>query len=330
MQAREPRMTECGRLTRRTHYCGYNSHDPTEHASSNCGREKVLLSGGLGRATDGQIRKEDSARVRLALDKLKSLHDGYSAVAEVVACGEKAVPALRVLLFEREPSGLFQTRCLAVKALAALEAHHVLAEFLSARREAADPVERVGDDVVTNAAARAFAGAREPHVFELLVWLAETRPLPGVISALGASGRVEAIPYLVEALAEDESRPAAEAALRKFGSLAHQALTVAACQSAMPVERESESRLRQRRSALALLAENGVQPETWPSLRNLMQDRNPKIAVSACKICLMSAPEPEKRDAVLRLTSLLPEADFLLEQEIQHCLANDFERTEEE
>jgi hypothetical protein len=89
-------------------------------------------------------------------------------------------------------------------------------------------------------------------VFELLLWLAETRPLPGVIAALGASGRVEAIPYIIDALAEDENRLAAESALRNFGSLAHQALTVTACKDSL--DRESESRLRQRRSALELLA----------------------------------------------------------------------------
>jgi len=201
-----------------------------------------------------------------------------------------------------------------------------LAEFLRAQREAADPVERIGDDVVTNAAARALARSREPHVSELLLWLAETRPLPGVIAALGASGQIEAIPYLIEALAEDESRLAAEAALRNFGSCAQQPLIVAACKDSH--DRESESCLRQRRSALELLAESGIQTEAWPVLRNLMQDQDPKIAVLACKICLMSAPEPEKREAVSRLKGLLPSADFLLEQEIEHCLAIHFGSTE--
>jgi hypothetical protein len=109
----------------------------------------------------------DPARLERAIGKLKPLHDGDQGFVDVIACGRQAIPALRALLFERGPSGLFQTRCRAVEALA----------------------------------------------------------------ALGASGRVEAIPYLVEALAEDENRLAAEAALRNYGSLAHQALAVAACQS---------------------------------------------------------------------------------------------------
>lgn len=277
-----------------------------------------------GRAGHAPPDPEDAARVARAIERLKSLYDGERGLIETVACGRPAIPALRALLLEREPSGLFQVRCRAVEALVTLTAYDVLAEFLSTPREAADPVERIGDEVVTNAAARALAGLHEPHVFELLMGLAETRPLPGVIAALGTSGRAEAIPYLVAALAEDESRLAAEAALRNFGSLAHQPLAVAACRSSPSDEAESESRLRQRRRALGLLAETGIEPELWSVVRNLMQDQDAKIAVLACKICLMSAPRPERSGAILRLLSLLPGADFLLEQEIGQCLAGHF------
>jgi hypothetical protein len=271
----------------------------------------------------------DSDRVEWAIKKLKSLHDGERGLIETAACGRRAIPALRALLFEREPSGLFQARCLAAKALAGLKAYDVLIEFLEAPRDSADPVERVGEDAVINAAARAVAALREPRVFDLLIRLAETGPLPGVTAALGAFSRIEAIPYLIEALAEDESRPEAEAALRNLGSSAHEALAVAACQPLPMPERESQSRLRQRRSALELLIETGVQARTWPVLRNLMQEQDAKIAVLACKICLMCAPEPEKREAIFRLISLLPSADFLLELAIEKCLAAYFNSAKE-
>jgi hypothetical protein len=103
----------------------------------------------------------------------------------------------RALLFEREPSGLFQVRCLAARALARLEAYDVLIEFVEAPRDATDPVERLGEDAGINAAARAVATVREPRVFDLLIRLAETRPLPGVIGALRAFSRIEATPYLI-------------------------------------------------------------------------------------------------------------------------------------
>jgi hypothetical protein len=79
------------------------------------------------------IQREGSERLRAAIDKLRSLHDGDRGVIEIAACGRRAIPALRALLFEREPSGLYQPRCQAVKALAALEAYDVLIEYLKAR-----------------------------------------------------------------------------------------------------------------------------------------------------------------------------------------------------
>jgi hypothetical protein len=56
-----------------------------------------------------------------------------------------------------------------------------------------------------------------------------------------------------------------------------------------------------------------------------MQDQDPRIAVLACKICLMSAPEAEKRKAILRLIGLLMSADYILKQEIERCLASNFD-----
>lgn len=256
-----------------------------------------------------------------AIEKLKSLHDGEKGLIETVSCGKAAIPRLRELLLEREPSGLFQTRCLAVKALAALKAFDVLADFLRAQHEALDPAERMGDEAVVNAAARALAGQSNPQIFDLLMELAETRPLPGVIAALGATGRPEAVPFLIEALAEDECRPDAEAALLGFGSLVHPLLAAAACRRGPASGPESESRLRQRRSALAVLSSSGMQRETWPVLRHLMEDQDPGIAVLACKICLQCAPGREHPGALLRLTNLLPKAEFLLRQEIEQCLA---------
>jgi hypothetical protein len=191
--------------------------------------------------------------LKRALTRLRSLHDGDLGVGEVVAYGQPAVPHLRALLLEREPSGLFQTRCRVVQALAVLNARSVLIEYLTAPHQAIDPVERLGDDAVVNAAARAVAKYRDEDVFQLLLSLAKQRLLPGVVAALGSFRRREAIPYLVDALAEDECRPVAEAALEKLGPAARHALTLAVTETTSPPESESPSRIRQRQSALGLL-----------------------------------------------------------------------------
>jgi len=192
--------------------------------------------------------------IEVAIKKLKSLHNGDLAFLDVVALGRRAVPALREVLFERDPSGLFEVRCRAVHALAAVGARNVLLEFLRLPHDARDPVERLGNDAVINAAARVVAKCREEHVFQLLLTLAKHRLLPGVIAALGEFQRPQAIPYLVDALAEDECRLAAEIALVKLGHSARPALAQIKTRSRPSRMTESISHLRQRESAQRLLA----------------------------------------------------------------------------
>jgi len=193
-----------------------------------------------------------------AIQRLRSLHDGNLGLVETVRCGRRAIPALRTVLFEREPSGLFETRCRAVQALSALKAGEVLVEFLANPPCAADPVERLGDDAVINAAARALAKCRDENTFQVLLKLSKERLLPGVVAAIGSFRRAAVIPYLVAGLAEDECRPFAEAALGKFGARARGALTqIVDATDVNATETspgsQSPSRMRQRQSALRLL-----------------------------------------------------------------------------
>ena len=255
-----------------------------------------------------------------AIGKLKSFHDGDIAVLEVVACGDRAIPALKTLLFDREPSGLFQVRVRAVDALAKLGADEVLVEFLSTPHDVTDPVERLGEDAVINAAARALAYHSDQHVFEVLLRLAHRPCLTGVIFALGTSGRPEAIPLLVEALSEDASRITAEAALKRIAAAARSCLIEAVSRRTDAHEHVSESRLRQRRSALRLLAEIGVSRGTWQAVRHLMYDDDGRIAILACKIGLATGSASEKRDAVFRLFRLFANADWTSRDEIERDL----------
>jgi hypothetical protein len=260
-------------------------------------------------------------RLGLAIEALRSTRDGDRGVAEVIAHGKVAIPFVRELLFEREPSGLFETRRRAVEALALLGAQDALIEFLESSPDIADPVERLGEDAVVNAAARALRDLREPRVFQLLLSLVKRKALPGLVAALGRFRRPETIPYLIDALAEDESRPEAEAALREMASFAKDALIAAALQDPMRPDRESQSRLRQRRSALALLVQTGVRSSEWPALRNIMKDQDAKLIVLACQLCLSCAPKTERREAIDRLRRLLPSAGVPMRLDIERCLA---------
>lgn len=262
--------------------------------------------------------------VARAIAKLKSFQDGDLAVLEVVDCGAQAIPSLRSILFAREPSGLYQGRVRAVDVLAKLGAHEVLIEFLQTDRTIDDPVERVGEDAVINAAALALAHARDEQVFELLLRLANRACLTGVIGALGAYRSAEAIPTLMNALEEDASRLTAEAALKKLGEAARAALLATMDQRLPSDQRESESSARRRRSALRLLADMGVTVEEWPSLRPLIGDTDAKVAGLACKICLDVAPVAEHSEAARSLIALLAHEDWMLREEIEMTLVAHF------
>jgi hypothetical protein len=258
--------------------------------------------------------------VTRAIEKLKSFQHGDLAILEVVACGEAAVPALRAMLQAPEPSGLYQTRVRTVEALARLNAHNVLITYLAQPHAIADPIAQVGEDAVINAAARAVAGRNDPGLFEVLKQLAQRPCLAGVIFALGVSGRAEAIPMLIAALSEDESRTTAENALRKCGPAAESGLVRAALPLPGNTGFESESRLRQRRSALKLLTEMNGSSRLGPHLRSFIHDNDTRIAITASTFAIEKGPENVRHDAVIRLVELYCASDWSARDDIERCL----------
>ncbi len=269
--------------------------------------------------SNGQNPAEN--RVDLALRHLRSLSVGDLGALEAVAIGPHAIPPLRDMLFERDPSGLFQPRCQAVFALAALGAHHVLKEFLNTDRVIADPVERAGEDAVINAVARAVAKCCCEPVFRRLLHLASSRKLVGPIEAIGATRRPEVLPCLVTALEDDLARPVAEIALRNFGRDASTALTGGACAAYPNDGDESDSSRRRRRSALRLLTEinhpTGIDDAMRSSWRS---DSDTQIALHGCCLALDLGDEAERRSAVRQLVRMLGEVRRNLRSDIVETL----------
>jgi hypothetical protein len=261
--------------------------------------------------------------VRRALDRLKSLQEGDLGVVDITACGKRAVPTLRSLLLEGESSGIYQPRCRAVEALAALGAHDVLIEFLSAPREVADPVSRTGEDAVVNAAARALVGLDDERVLPMLISLAVARLWAGVVEALGAIARPEAAPYLLRALAEDHTRHVAEEALSRMGPSVRPALIDIAMRPRPSAEGETESSVRARRSASRLLTRSSPPPD---ECRTLIDDADPEIAAGACCAFLAIDDPGEKTRAAQRLIELLPQLPWLAVGDAEHCLLDHFEK----
>lgn len=274
-------------------------------------------------AQDGALNTSDpplSHDVAKAIEHLKSLYDGDRGFTEVLRVGHHAVPELRSILLQREPSGLYQTRCLAADALAALKAYDVLAELLRLERKIEDPVERLGEDAVINAAARGIARSHADWAFDLLLNLAKRRVLSGVVAGLGSFKRQEAVPHLIKALEEDDVRMTAEAALKEIGAVARIPLLEAALARDFEGRLESETGRRKRRSVLSILIDIGISRKEWPSLRKLMCDNDTQIAFLACRLGLRAAEKAERSYAISRLAELRGSAHWLERLEIDRYL----------
>ncbi len=262
----------------------------------------------------------EEAKLETSLARLKALHHEADGVADVVAIGECAIPALKTLLFTRETSGLHQVRCRAVEALGRLGAFDVLEEFLR-KPGHTDPVERLGDDVVASAAACAIAQRKDDRAFDLLCELAAAHPLNGVIAALASFGRPEAIPVLINALEEDEVRLAAETTLSSFGAAARPLLLDAVDRFASGSDL-SESRLRKCRSILTVLSEIDLDPSDTERLRPLMRNADMQVSLLACRIGLRRGPATMRSDARTQLICLRRSAPWLERLQIDRCLAS--------
>jgi len=251
--------------------------------------------------------------VEAAVERLRHLHDGEAAMLAAVAIGQTACAPLAALLREREPSGIFQPRCLAAQALGLLHADALLIDFLRHPRFPDSPIELAGEEAAVNAAARALGRHRPAAALDLLTEIGRARPhLDGVIEALAGYARAGTIPALVAALAEDASRAAAQRGLRAIGKPAQRPLLAIARDG----EPDTETHRRQRRAALDVLLDIGVPPHSGPALEALIRDAGPSIAAVACGVALRFGPAALATEAGERLASLDRHAQFGLAIEI--------------
>jgi len=265
------------------------------------------------------------AEVWQLVQSLDSLHEGELGISMLVACGERAVPALRSFLLYGRPSGIFTPRQRAVRALAELGAKDTLLEYLRAELPSPDPVVAHGEEAVKNTAARSLANWKTDDVFYALLNVLERHRLTGVIEALGEFGRAEAVPVLVLTLEDDFCRSFAEDALLKIGVPARPALIDAARTPDPSGSNESSSSRRRRKSALRLLEDIQLTVDDWPLLAALLYDRDAEIAARTAIVALKFSNGEEQTIAIRRLIAALSTGDWLLQGEIESCLDEHFD-----
>lgn len=264
--------------------------------------------------SDRSAQDDLPCRIRRGMALLQSLRDGDQGVVAITSCGEAAIPGLYAFARRRDPSGLYHARCRAVEALAALHAANELHDLLTIPLDRPDPVERTGDEAVVNAAARALGRVKDPAAWPLLLALSRRRHLTGVIEAIGRFGDSRAIPALIDALAEDCSRPVAEEALLRHGGA-----TIAPLLAIANRPHQSVSGLRQRRAAARLLCAMDV--PMCRELRALADAADPELRATANIRILAAGNKSERSDAAGRLIDLLRDAAWPLTIDIEAALA---------
>ncbi|MGO9262356.1 MAG: hypothetical protein ACLQU1_39650 [Bryobacteraceae bacterium] len=251
---------------------------------------------------------------------LQSLVDGESAIAELAACGPRAIPPLREFLLSGRIASVPQPRMWAVEALALLGARDVLIEYLQAPSRTADAELQFAEDAVRNTAGRRLSAWRDNQTFEILLDLSRKRNLPGIIETVAGFERAEAIPCLDRALEDDLCRSAAEDGLRKLGPAARNALLLSVVTPLPNAEEETPSSLCRRRSVLGLLVEIGVERQSWAELRPLLAERDPELLVRLAQIASSVADAHDRACAAVGLVGVLARLPWFVRKEAEAAL----------
>jgi hypothetical protein len=259
--------------------------------------------------------------IEALIEKLESIHESDRGAVELIAMGDRAVPALRDFLLNGKPGTVFQPRMVAVEALGRIGAKDVLLEYLKAPNQTSDPAARFAEEAVRSTAARELIRWPGEDVEAALIDIMRQKPLPGACDAAGQLRLNSAAPYLVDALADDVNRPRAMDALRRMLPTARPLLIDAALLWLKRDQSEENPALHRRALAAArLLSESDVSADEAAKLGPLMHGEDPEIAACVARILL----KQQSRDigVIARiLIGALPHSPWFIRDEIRDLLA---------
>ncbi len=228
--------------------------------------------------------------IQEAISELDSLMGGESAVENVVALGQQAVPHLEHFLLVLPPRAISIPRSRAVRALGELGAYSVLMKYFELYEKPGDAVVLFAEDAVRSAAARELARLGSDEVYLALLKAAHQRATSGLVQALGAFRRPESVPLLFELLEDDLCRNDALIELRKVPEAARPyAILVLRGRTNSPIRGSIAT--RRRRCTLQLLNEFGISEADWPEIRGYLHDENLDCVIHTARIGFAVAPE---------------------------------------
>jgi hypothetical protein len=228
----------------------------------------------------------ESAGITRLIETLDSITEGELAISLLVASGPAVIPALRRLLLHGPPKSVYVGRQGAVRALSELNAVSTLIEYLTTTKDIRDATLRYSEEAVENTAAREIGKCKTDEAFQALLGVARQRALPGAVDALGDYRRVEAVPCLIRHLGDDVARIYAEKSLLKIREIALPALIETVRSPEPSVQAEAPGSLRRRQYALTIVAAGECGLGEWASLRFLLFENDPRLAVQAAGIGL--------------------------------------------
>lgn len=241
-----------------------------------------------------------------AVAALARLHDGELHLAEVVALGDAAVPALGALLTS-PPSTVPEPRLRAAQALAGIAteaARDALRYALhdSLQRRLAPPL-AAGESDVISAIARSLATFGDDAVLRAdLLAVLDHGCHPGACAALGELAETRAVPALVRCLEDDVARPHAAAALRRIGAAALPALRARVQASA---QGEGDSQAAARAACVRLLGAFD-DATTRPLLAAHLADASPAVRLAAAAALAEQGALDEAQPVLLAALDVAP------------------------
>lgn len=252
------------------------------------------------------------ATIRHLIGALESLTDGELAVDILVACGSRTVPFLSHALLDAPPQSIAASRCRVVRALGALGEKPILLQYLRNWTRPTDPAVTMAEDAVRSAAAKELLRWPSQEVFDVLLMCIRDRASLGLVEALGAFGRAEAVSVLFHVLLDDICGNAAIEMLRRTPE--HTKTFALQLLAASSLEGEqAPSTLRMLRSTLALLLGMKVSKTEWASISYLLDWADAEIVITCAEIGMRSAPAKEHRAIVSNTFRILPNCNWLQE-----------------